>query len=150
MHGLIGGVFWRQPFLDVSLDILDDHNGVVDHNADRQHQPKQSERVDGKSKDVHHREGANDRDRNRDQWNNRRPPRLQEQNNDQNDQSDGLQQRMDHRFDRCANKLGRVVDDAVVHAIGHILFQFSHGLANVVRDLNSVRARSLKNRNRYG
>ena len=34
VHGLLGGLLGRQPIFDVTLDILDHDDGVIDHDAD--------------------------------------------------------------------------------------------------------------------
>ncbi len=41
-HGLVGGGARRHALLDVVLRGLDHHDGVVDHDADGQHQPEQA------------------------------------------------------------------------------------------------------------
>ena len=45
----------EQPVLDVVLDRLDHDDRVVDHEADREHEPEQRERVD---REAEHREAA--------------------------------------------------------------------------------------------
>ncbi len=45
VHRLDGRVARRQPVFDVVLDRLDDHDGVVDDDADRQHQAEQRQVV---------------------------------------------------------------------------------------------------------
>jgi hypothetical protein len=59
------------------LDILHHHDGVVDHDADREHEAEQSEIVDGEAERRHHRKGADQRHRDRDDRNDRGPPALQ-------------------------------------------------------------------------
>ena len=46
LHRLEGGVARRQPLLDVVLDRLDHHDGVVHHDADGQHEAEQGKIVD--------------------------------------------------------------------------------------------------------
>ena len=145
-HGPIGGVARRQPRLDVALDVLHHDDGVVHHDADRQHQAEQAERVDREAEQVHHREGADDRDRHRQQRDDGGAPGLQEQDHDQHHQRDRLQQRVHHRLDRGAHELRRVVDDLVIDAFGHRLLQLRHGLAHAVGDLDRVGARRLEDR----
>jgi len=47
----------------MALHGLDDHNGVVHHQADRQHQPKQRKRVDGEPEQRKEQERADQRNR---------------------------------------------------------------------------------------
>ena len=56
---------------------------------------------------------------------------------------------LDHRLDRGAHELRRVVDDLVVHALGHGLLDLGHGAAHVVRDLQRVRARRREDADRH-
>src|SRR5436190_320485 len=39
VHGLAGGLARRMALLQPALDVLDDDNGIVHHDADSQHQP---------------------------------------------------------------------------------------------------------------
>ena len=55
------------PVLDVVLDRLDDHDGVVDHDADGQHQAEQRQVVEAETQGGHHGEGADDGHRHGDQ-----------------------------------------------------------------------------------
>ena len=41
VHALDGGLARRQAGFDIALDVLDHDDGVVDHDADREHQPEQ-------------------------------------------------------------------------------------------------------------
>ena len=45
VHRAPGGVHRRQPQGDVPLHILHHHDGVIDHDADGQHQTEQGERI---------------------------------------------------------------------------------------------------------
>ena len=93
----------RQPVLDVVLDGLDDDDGVIDHDADGQHQAEQRQVVQAEAQGGHDGEGADDGDRHGDQRNEGRPPVLQEQQHHQGDQNDGVAQRLDHLADRLAD-----------------------------------------------
>ena len=88
VHRLDGGVARRQALLDVMLDGLDDDDGVVDDDADGQHQAEQRQVVELKPSDGHDGEGADDGHRHGDQRDEGRPPVLQEQQHDDGDQDD--------------------------------------------------------------
>ncbi len=150
VHGLIARLDRREASLDIALDVLDHDDGVVHHDADGENEPEQRQRVDGKTHHEQHGKGADDRHRNGDQRNNRRAPRLQEQDDDQNHQRHRFEQRVNHGLDGGADELGRVIDDAVVHAVRHVLFQLRHGLADAVGNLDRVRAGGLEDRNGHG
>ena len=63
VHRLIGRVARREALLDPALDVFDDDDGVIDHDADRQHQPEERQVVQREAEDRHHREGADQRNR---------------------------------------------------------------------------------------
>jgi len=44
VHGLMAAVVGRQAALDMTRDALDDDDGVVDHDADRQHDAEHGRR----------------------------------------------------------------------------------------------------------
>ena len=50
-HGADGGVVRREAVLDVALDVLDHDDGVIDHDADGQHEAEERERVDREAED---------------------------------------------------------------------------------------------------
>ena len=79
----------RQSMFDVMLDCLDDDNGVIHDEADRENQTKQRERVDRKTKHRKDRKGADERDGHGKQRDKGRAPILQEEeyNNDDQDRS---------------------------------------------------------------
>ena len=51
-------VLGSHAFLDVALDALDDHDGVVHHETNGQHKTKQRKGVDGKTKQREKDKGA--------------------------------------------------------------------------------------------
>ena len=61
LHGFQRRVLGSHPFLDVALDALDDHDGVVHHETDGQHQTKQRKGVDGKTEEGEKGKGAHQR-----------------------------------------------------------------------------------------
>src|SRR3546814_9929125 len=70
------------------LHRLDDDDGVVDDDADRQHQRKQRQRVDRKTERELHGERADERDGNGYDRDDRRPPGLEENQNHEHDRSE--------------------------------------------------------------
>ena len=53
----------RHALADVALDVLDHDDGVVDDDADRQHQAEQRQLVEREAERRQHGEGADQRDR---------------------------------------------------------------------------------------
>ena len=64
-------------------------------------------------------------------------------------QQDGDEQRLDDRANRLADEDRRVVDDAVVHALGKRLLQPLHRGANLIGGLDRVRPRPLEDADRH-
>ena len=77
----------------MTLRVFHDHDRVVHHYADREHQPEERQRVNGKIHDTHEDERADERNGNADRWNQRRAPVLEEDKYDQYHESDGLEER---------------------------------------------------------
>ena len=111
---LTRGFARRQAGGDVALDVLDHDDGVVDHDADRQHQAEQRQVVQREAEQRHEEERADQRDRDGDDRDDGGAPGLQEQDDDQHDQEDRLADRLLHRLDRLLDELGRIVDDGVL------------------------------------
>ena len=109
LHRAVAGIERRKTLLDVPLHVLDHDDCVVDDDADRQNQSEQRQRVDRESCREHHCEGADDRDWDRDEWDDRCPPRLQEQNDHDHDHQRGQHQRVDHLTYRIADEQCRIV-----------------------------------------
>ena len=92
-------------------DVLDDDDGVVDDEADRDRQRHQRQIVEAVAELVEHREGADQRQRHGDGGNDRRPEIAQEQEDHHHHQCDGQHQRELHVGDRGADGLGAVGND---------------------------------------
>ena len=90
------GIERSGSLLDHALDVLDHHDRVVDHDADRDHQRQQRHGVGGVADHQHHREGADDRHRHGHEGNQRRAQLAEEQEHHDRHQHEGDDQRMDH------------------------------------------------------
>jgi hypothetical protein len=148
VHRLARGLDRRQPELDVPLHVLHHHDGVVDDDADGEDEAEERERVEREAERQHDGERADQRHRHGDERNDRRAPRLQEHHHDDHDQQDGLEQRHDDGADRLADEERRVVDDAVLDAVGERLLQAFHDLIDLRRGLERVRPGPLRHADR--
>ena len=90
VHAFDRGVVWRESRLNVALDVFDDDDGVVDHNADGQHQAEQRQIVEREAEHRHHEKRADQRHRDSDNRDDGGAPCLQKQDHHQHDQDDGL------------------------------------------------------------
>ena len=116
VHRLVRGIARRQAALQISFDVLDDDDRIVDDNADRQHQTEQREIVERKSESRENGKRADQRNRNGDDRDHRSAPALQKKDHHQHDQDNGFPDRVDHRIDRLLYELGWIVDDVVLQS----------------------------------
>ena len=113
VHGAMGRLAGRHPFMQVALDVLDDDDRIVDHDADGEHEAEEGEVVQREAEGAHHGEGADERDRDRHDRDDRGPPSLQEEDDDDDHEQDRLVDRLVHLVHRFGDELGRIVDDLV-------------------------------------
>ncbi|VWC36642.1 hypothetical protein BUB20358_06688 [Burkholderia ubonensis] len=144
LHREIGRILRRQPPGDIALDVFHHHDRVVDDDPDRQHHPEQRQRVDRESEHEQQREGADNRNGHRQQRNDGGAPGLQKQDDDDHDQRDRFEQRGNHGGDAGAHELGRIENDPVIDAGGHVRLDFRHRLPDLVRNRQRVSAGRLK------
>ena len=144
VHRLVRGFLGRHALFDVALDVLDDDDGVVDHDADGENQAKQRQRVERDPHQAHDEECADERDGNGEDRDDRCAPRLQEQNHDEDHEHERFSQRVDHGVNRELNKLRRIVDDGVADARREVLFQVLHLSLDGRRRRERIRAGLLK------
>ncbi len=79
--------------LDVAVDVLDHHDGVVDHEAHGNGQRHQRQVVEAEIEQVHRRARTHERERHRDARDRRRPEVPQKHQDHEHDQADGQGQR---------------------------------------------------------
>ena len=101
----------------VVLDRLDDDDGVVDDDADRQHHPEQGQGVDREPEDGEGGEGADQRHRHRQHRDQGGAPALEKEVDDDQYQHQGLEQGLDDLPQRFDDE-DRVVDDEIAGDIG--------------------------------
>ena len=106
------------------FDVLDDHNRVIDEQANRQHHAQHRQRVDRKAKGREHAKGAQQDDRHRQRRDQGGADVLQEQIHDDKDQHDRLDQGLDHLFDRDFHEGRRIEGHDIAHPFGEERRQF--------------------------
>jgi len=125
---------------DIDLRGLDDHDGVVDHQADGQHQPQQRDDVDREAQQREEREGPDERDGDRHERDDGRPPVLDEEVDDEDHQDEGDHQRVEYVPDTGVDA-GRGVDDrGGRNAVGHAFFEPCHRRPDLLAHLHGVAA----------
>ncbi len=101
--------------LNMALDVLDHYDGIVYHQPCRQRDAEQSQRVDRKIQQLDEGECADQRNRNRDRWNDGAAPVLKKDEDHQNHEDDSFHQRDQHVLDRFSDCLGGVKGVLVDH-----------------------------------
>ena len=91
-RGIDGGGNGGDAFLEMAADILDDDDGVVDDEADGEHERQQGEQIDRIAERQENNESADQRQRNGDGRNERRAHRAEEQEHDDRDDGQRLDQ----------------------------------------------------------
>ena len=114
---------------------------VIDDDADREHQPEQRERVDGKAQRGEGAEGTDERNGHDQDRNQRCAPTLQEQVDDEHDQHEGDDQRLDHLFQRLGDERRRAVRDRVHHARRKARCLVVHHLLDLLRRVERIGVR---------
>ena len=94
------GLHRRFALLDMAVDVLHHHDGVVDHEPDRQHHRQQRQQVDAEAHHQHQAADADQRQRNGDDRNDHRAERGQEQEDHDDHDADRLDQGHLHLVDR--------------------------------------------------
>ena len=148
-HCLMRGGARRSAAGYVSLDVFHYHDGVVNHDTDREHHSEECQRVDRETEQQQDRKRADDRDRHRDKRDNRGAPGLQEQHDHHDHQHHRLEQGLDHRLDGASHEDGRVVDHLPGDVSREALGELGHLGTHLVRDLDRVCPRCLQDGDRH-
>ena len=115
----------RQAMLDVVLHGFDHHDGVVHHDADREHDRQHGERIDRKAQSHERREGSHQGNRHRQHRNERRADVAQEDEHHDQHEDDGISQGEEDFVNGHLHELGGVQRNAVVEAGREVLLDSS-------------------------
>ncbi len=140
----------RHAFLDVSVDVFQHDDRVVDDEADGQHHGQQGQGVDREAEGVHQRKGADQRHRNRHQRNQRGPRAAQEQEDDDNDQQDRLADGLVDGLDGRRDEHRGVVGHFHFHAFRQCFGDLRQQLLEPCGDVQWIRRGLLDDAERHG
>ena len=126
-----GGFERPLPRLDMPVDVLDDHDGIVDHEPDGEHKREQRHQVDRVAEPREHREHADQRQGNGDDRNDGRAQIAEEQEDHHDHDDRRLAQRLHHLPQRSADEIGCVVSDRCIKAGRQLPLDLGEGLAHV-------------------
>ena len=132
------------------MNRLDHHDGIIDHNRNRQQEGGQRKQVDGESEDPEEEERTDQSHRYRNHRNQRRTEVLQEDIHYDEHQYQGDDQGEDNLLDRCEQELGNIHQDDILQPRRITLLQFIQRLLYVAGNLGSVGTGNLLNHTHHG
>ena len=147
---LQGGGKRVQAGFQVARDVLDHHDGVVHHEAGGDGQGHQREVVEAVAEQVHHAEGAQQRDRNRDAGNERAAGILEKHEDHQDHQPDRDEQGPLHVVDGSADGLGLIHGDLQIDGGGNGGVNLRQHGADAVHGVDDVGARLAEDDDQHG
>ena len=122
----------------MALDIFHHDDGIIDHNSHAQHDGQEGEQIDGEAKNLHEKNGSNERNRNGNHRHEHGTQGAQEKKNDDYDDEEGLAERLYDLLDRVFDINGAVVGDTCLEAGGKVFFDFLHLAADAFDDIQRV------------
>ena len=135
----------RLALLHAMMDILQHHDGIIDHKADRQHQGQQGQEVDRITEDPQNREGGEQTDRHCDRGNDRGAPATKEQENHERHEDRRFDQRPPHALDRLLDEQRGIAAHQDGHAGRQFFRELRNGTLRCLSDLKRVRPRLADN-----
>ncbi len=141
-HRLLGGFLWREVglLLHHALDVLDHHDGVVDHDADGQDEGEQGDGVGGIAEHEQGGDGADDADRDGGGGDQGGADIAEEDEDHQHHEGEGFEQGLEDLGDGVSDEGGAVVEDDLLHARREALFQRVQGLVDAGGDFHRIGA----------
>ena len=119
------------------LDVLNDHDGVVDHDADREHDGEQGYRIGGIADRLERDERADQAHRHRQRRNQGGADVAEEQEDHQHNENEGFEKRLLHFVHGIFDENRRIIWDRPGQIVGKTLFQlgklFPHGVYGIDR-----------------
>ena len=128
----------------MTFDVLDDDDGVVHDEPGGERDAEERQRVDREAEQLDEPERTDERHRDRDRRNQRRPPVLQEQEHDEHDERDGLRERRHDLANRFGDDARCLERDVHLHARRKAPGQTIDFRAHVAKHLQRVRGRELQ------
>jgi hypothetical protein len=138
------------PALYVTHNVFQHHDGVIDHESDRQGQRQQRHVVDGKSERIHGGTGADQRHWHRERRDNRRGHGPQEHEDDEDDETNSDQQGFLHVEHRLPDSDGTIEQRLHLDRGRHLRAEIRQPRAHRIDDLDGVGVGLALNRDHDG
>ena len=129
------------PLLDMAVDVLQHHDGVIHHQTDRQHHRQQGHQVYREAEHIHHHHYADKTERNGDDRDDDRAERTEEQGDDHQNDGGCLQDGLDNLVDGLVDRHGGVIHHVETHGARHIALKARQQRQHIVGDVDGVGCR---------
>ncbi|MNO62032.1 hypothetical protein D3C76_526980 [compost metagenome] len=129
------------PLLDVAVDVLQHHDGVIHHQTDGEHHGEQCHQVYRETEHVHHHHHADEAQRDCDDRDDDRPEGAEEQGDDHQYDGGRFQYGLDDLVDGLVDGDGGVIQDVDLHGARHVALQARQQLQHIVGDVDGVGGR---------
>ena len=124
--------------LDFVFNGFDDDDGIVDEEADSQDHGEQGQRINGEIEDLEAGKGTQQRYRDGDERDQRRPAALEEDINDEGDQQQGFDEGYNNFMNRRRNEGRAIVDDFIIHISRESLLSLFQDFAGAADGLHGI------------
>ena len=130
--------------LDIVGRAFHHHDGVIHHDADREHDRKQRRDIDGEAERRHRRKSTDDGHRHRGRRHQHRAPVLQEDQDHHQHEETGLDQRLVDLVDRFGDEFGGVERGVVFDVLRKRFCKLRHLFLDSLFDLQRIGAGRLE------
>ena len=138
-------VLFHHPF-----DVFDDDDGIVDNNADGQHDGQQGNGIGRITNGQERNKCADEADGYGQGWNERGAHIAEENEDNDHDKNEGFNERLLYLVYGVLNEDRRIVGNLPCQIVGEVFLQLLNAPTNRIQSVNGVGARRLINRDRGG
>ncbi len=125
-------------FLHPREDVLHHHDGIIHDQARHQYHPQKGQEVDGKTRDVHHEEGSDQRDRDSHDRDQRSAPIPEEEEDHQDHEPECDEDRVLDLIDGLSNALCSVEPDPELEVVGEVGADPVHPFVDLIDHLDVI------------
>jgi len=134
----------------MTLDVFHDDNGVVHHETDRKHNREQREQIQSEPKELHEKNAADERHRDRHDRDQHRAEGTEEKENHDDDDEQRVDERFGYVVDGLADVFRGIVADARRETGRQILLDLLQFGAGALDNIDRVRIRQRKDVHEHG
>ena len=142
IHGFLRSfVRWKFLFLHNTLHVFHHDNGIIHYNTDSKNQPQQCQYIQRKAKDQHETERTDQWNRNGNYRDQRSPPALQREINDEHHKNQRLKQGFVYFMNGLGNISRHIEWHLIAQPLREVLADFIHRFLDTFCNFHRVSAR---------